>query len=996
MLEEKIKINSHKKITVSTYFSNVDVDFNILSSKLNNASIPKSSITSIWNSLKENGTKAYVIKDSNNGVLEFVDIVEGSYCKRLEGSNDYRFLNDNELSKVVEGKIYSIYHKKEISDNLKQQNRERFRLESVLYSGNTSVADVIYKTESKNDYNVDLCIHRSIDTLDTLSVKNNSLSEYPKQQSETGVVMGTLFARQKIKDENGENVLIPLSNVPIVIFNESEDFPSTSSTDIDGNRLTLNIIQNSNREDYADTPSYVLDIGKRKAEENGLDLDLEYNDLQPLLKDYNTINVPEQYKYSTITNEKGEFIIQDIPIGNQFLMFEVDLLKQGMTKDEVALNFYPYSVDENVNVDSVPHFYFRRIPISVTPSWGDFQTGYTEVNITANIDMRKWTTYFVPPVSIRQGDSINSIDELSQIGRSESLNIYAIDMTKQDFPFASEFVEISNLEDRVQTQNHEWFNEFKIRKNSISFNKTEFHAFKLPSNLYDPNGKPSDGPGRLGLKNRKGVWLSSYQFKMFYGNDNSSYRATNLVRNLNDNFQEEQLDNITNNYDLANVGDFPFDKPWTINYPEPYSIPKMPVQQNSNKDYSQIYEPRYFDGDLVGFYYGQEESTGYGLMSPSENTSSSIYNRFAQLVTKASLYKYEKDTPSSEWSNGFRFDKHNDTLKNIRGRDFEVKDGERYQRVESGFMYFLKPEGWGRIGQFVWGDKMINSDILTTNNSSDFPISFFPKTYFRESMERNGESISLILGDYLNSENRGLKVGSLDIYRIIQDSPNFLSPLRPYISQKELIIKIGNTIRGNKRLDPQVDMKFGNGNEELSYDSNMKVLIKNLGVLKTKVSVLGVTKDLLPREEAVLFDVNAGDIRLSTNAGLDVNTSSYLSCKYSLTFYTDDIEKSGRVSETINIDRTFNENDADKTLYLMSRAVEAEGNIKLKNNGDFKIKSLFTYEASYRTEGVMLISPKSRTKMSYELFEDDLTTIARNVNRANNTSSAGGFLIQRL
>ena len=78
-----------------------------------------------------------------------------------------------------------------------------------------------------------------------VSVKNNPLTEMPQQESETGVVCGTLMARQKVLDENGERVLIPLSNVPIVIFNPSEEFPSYASKDADGNRITLNLTQNS-------------------------------------------------------------------------------------------------------------------------------------------------------------------------------------------------------------------------------------------------------------------------------------------------------------------------------------------------------------------------------------------------------------------------------------------------------------------------------------------------------------------------------------------------------------------------------------------------------------------------------------------------------------------------------------------------------------------------------------------------------------------------------
>ena len=131
-------------------------------------------------------------------------------------------------------------------------------------------------------------------------------------------------------------------------------------------------------------------------------VDSDYDGIKPLLKSVETLFVPDRYKYSTITNDKGEFIIQDVPVGNQVILFEVDLLKQGMTKGEVALNFFPYSTEELPNVDNIPHFYYRQIPVGVTSSWGSFQTGYTEVNITTNLDLRKWNTFYVPPISISE------------------------------------------------------------------------------------------------------------------------------------------------------------------------------------------------------------------------------------------------------------------------------------------------------------------------------------------------------------------------------------------------------------------------------------------------------------------------------------------------------------------------------------------------------------------------------------------------------------------
>ena len=54
-------------------------------------------------------------------------------------------------------------------------------------------------------------------------------------------------------------------------------------------------------------------------------------------------------------------------------MVEIDLLKQGLTKDEVSLNFFPYPATPNPNIDSVPHIYFRQFSINVVPSGAIFK-----------------------------------------------------------------------------------------------------------------------------------------------------------------------------------------------------------------------------------------------------------------------------------------------------------------------------------------------------------------------------------------------------------------------------------------------------------------------------------------------------------------------------------------------------------------------------------------------------------------------------------------------
>ncbi len=988
MIEEVIKIKSGRTVEESIYFTNVDANTSQMVAVLDDKGIQRSSFTSIWKTIKQNSKQAYALKANDGDIVQIIDKIDGSFYVRDEMSNDFRFLKEDELENVVEGFIFRSNGRNVLPEGTKQTNQSRFILEAQAYSGSSAVAKIFFNEKSREDYNVDICIHRTLDTLDTLSVKNNPLSEFPTQESSTGVITGTLYAKQIIKDENGERVLIPLSNVPIVIFNPSETFPNVSSVDDTGDRVTLNILQNSKPEDYADIASYVLDVGKTNAineigEEN---LDLDYETFQPLLKNYNTLVIPEQYKYSTITNDKGEFILQDIPVGNQILMFEVDLLKQGMTKDEISLNFYPYAIEEEPNVDKIPHFYFRQIPVGITPSWGDFQTGYTEVNITANLDMRKWSTFFVSPISFGG----KNIEDLFQTGRFDQLTILARDMTKEGYPLVSEIVEIDNVFDRVQTQRTEWFNEFKIRKPKIEFRNNQYQAFKLPANLYDPNGKASKNSSRRELRSSNGLWLCSYEMKMFYGDSAEVFRATGFVRNsLQDNSKSSNHFDLNRNpgfspesvSDLpesSSIGKFPYEKPWSINYPEPYKVPSEPYQFNENKNFNNIVEPRFFDGDLAGFYYGQDTITGYGAMQSLED-GEIIYNKFAQTVTNKSIYKYENEVSwHEEYSNGFRKSQHSGLFPN---KNFTILNGEKFQRVEAGFMYWLKAEGWGRINQQPWGDYMLSSDI---NSSYTPPPNLIPSNY-AQSMLREGESLTIKLDS--STSPKWLKKGSLDIYRVIYDKPNDLSERRPPLKKRLAEIKFNYVLVNNQKSNARLKLKYGSQNDEIKPAGSVIVEIRNNGSINSNVTVNGVKKLIKPSETKEFSIFSNSSILLESNSELNLDENYYERCNYTFAFKTSEIVKAGEIKKSfINFNNLSGPFNQPNVYYAINRVSIADGNIKIKDNGEKEEKNNFTRNGTYEINGLIL--EKATRTDNWLLY---FGTSPKPVD-----SSAGGFDIFRL
>jgi hypothetical protein len=970
MSEEIIRIKEERPVTKVVYFTNVIIRNNQL---FNLGITPRNN----WDLIIDNGIEAYGLIGPANKIIELIENVDGAFCKRIPLTSEYRFLTEEESKSVVKGLYFENKFESILEPETIQNIYNNFELEAQAASGSTAYTFIDIKEDSLEDYNVDICFKRSVDTLDTLTVRNNPLSNFPTQESDTGVVMGTLYAKQKVVNEKGEKVLIPLSNVPIVIFNPSDEFPNTFSIDGDGNRVRLNLIQNSELEDYVDLDSFVVEYGKQNAEKKlNKTLNPRFDSQIGTLKSIETLEVPEYFKYSTITNENGEFIIENVPIGPNVLMFEVDLLKQGMTRSEVALNFFPYPTTEEFNVDSIPHYYFRQLSINVIPSWGAFQTGYTFVDITANIDMRKWSTFFIPPIAV-QG---KSIDELISSGRFDALTIIAKDMTKEGYPISNQIVEINNILEREPSQRLEWNNEFTVRKNKIEFRKSNYNAFKLPANLYDPNGNASKDGGRTKISTKKGVWLCAYQMRMQYGLGTGVLRETGFVREsfLNDTPYSSHF-NVNRGVGSSStsvlvgiglngsLGEFPYQRTWTINYPEPYKIPTRPLILNESKNFTQKVEPRYLDGDLAGEFTWQDEARGYGLMSPLQS-GDLIYNQFAQTVTKSRIYKYESNVNwHEEYSNGYRKSEHENLFPN---KKFEVKNGEKYQRVEAGFGYFLKPEGWGRINQETWGDYMVGSDI---GGGETAPSNFFPPKY-NSSMYRDGEVLYFRFDTGISP--KWLKNGSLDIYRIIDDTPEDLSPLIPPLTQKACIIDIRACLRNAKKDSRKLKLETGSSSNyrRVFYCNDTKVEITNVGVRKSSVTVNGVKKSILS-EQSETFDLgNSGTIKLETNKDLNFEENFYQNASYRLRFFTNEIQNSPEVSFYLEFGREGGDFNNPNKFFLVADIFNAR--YKINNKGECKDNPYRV--GNYKMNGLILhrtsssINYRFRTALAETTCDNDL------------------------
>jgi len=873
--------------------------------------------------------------DNNNNVADVTTFNGTSLWKR--NSDNIHVPLSSITNNYTTGYSYSI----DVNRILRQPEVENLHtkfvstISAALNTGGTTFADsgvvidpnaavpahleyVFHSYHEIDDFYVNIKLNRTHDTLDTLNIYNNLVNSMPTQEANTGVVFGRLMARQTIKDVEGNNISIPLRNTPIGVFNPSEDYPVSTSTDVNGDRLYLNNKENSNPGEYfnaesfsADTESYLRSVS-------------------------HFTSVPDQYKYITTTNENGEFIIYDAPIGSQIVVFEVDLFKQGLTKDEIALNFFQFPASEDNILDTIPNFSFKQFPINVVKSWGTIQTGYTELDIVVNYDLKKWATYYVPPMAYDN----NKLGSVELLNFSPTLNVDIKDMSKEGFPVKNvPVVEIHNIYDKDEEHTLLWENEFPQLKKSAKFFEHGFRAFKVPANMYDPKGYRTDNDGVPRTEpTSQGVWLAGYEFKLYYNQPGSIFRTTGFQRDWGytnqpggwigrDHFHQNRGDSSDTPNTNTGFQTFPpYDKPWNHLYPDKYKIPAKPIDPNyiratmagrlpgANPRY--LEQPEYKDGDLNGLSVSLSSiitpgiAGGYGVQYSASNVFW-FPNRFSKEVTAGFIYKYEAGVAWNEtYSNGY--EPSNGSFP-VQGGVSKVLNGEKYQRAECGYGYWLRPEGWPPVSAEPWGDTIFSQ--ATRDGAGMTGPNYEPGIL--SVGQSNGNNIVQVQNlpiDVYNFEDKDIALaldnnatyseGALSLYRVIDPNDriergpeviptsaiyffsDFYFQRGPNGTQK---IKIAYNTEGNNLQDELFSKVTGGGASQhafFGYTNHLQVEIKNNGNIDAKIP--GTTITLGPGESYTFtmseLPLQGASIELPGNSNFNFGTSEYAVANYAIKF----------------------------------------------------------------------------------------------------------------
>ena len=237
-------------------------------------------------------------------------------------------------------------------------------------------------TNVREDKFLNVNLNQDIEQLEILSLKLDVDNFYKLHTSSYGCLVGRVLANQGVGVPNVKiSVFIPVESADLQnpIYRYLYPYTNTKSKNQNGIRYNLlpDVVSDKCHQDVGTFPNKRL-----------------------VLDDVNVIEVFDRYyKYTTVTNDAGDYMIFGLPVGLNTIHSELDLSDIGMLSQkprDLYYKGYGKTLFENssqfkkdTNLDYLTQIIVQDTPVQVYPFWGDDETeGYDgvdkQVKITRN------------------------------------------------------------------------------------------------------------------------------------------------------------------------------------------------------------------------------------------------------------------------------------------------------------------------------------------------------------------------------------------------------------------------------------------------------------------------------------------------------------------------------------------------------------------------------------------------------------------------------------
>ena len=258
---------------------------------------------------------------------------------------------------------------------------------------------------------VNLDLKQNYDFLEILSLKISQKDEYPDYCSEYGVVAGRI--------DINKGFGVPNAKVSIFVPLEESDLDNTLITSL---YPYANLITDPDKRNSQGLRYNLLPSQQKKLDHTPVG---SFPTKREVLENGTTLEIYEKYyKYTTTTNDAGDYMIFGVPLGQHTIHYDVDVSDIGFISArpyEMIADGYSEELFESKfkfktsnNLDTLPQIFTANETINVEPYWCDNLSGGSPLGINRkdfSIDVN------LTPTAIFTG-SIFSDDEKDSLNKN--------------------------------------------------------------------------------------------------------------------------------------------------------------------------------------------------------------------------------------------------------------------------------------------------------------------------------------------------------------------------------------------------------------------------------------------------------------------------------------------------------------------------------------------------------------------------------------------------
>jgi len=261
----------------------------------------------------------------------------------------------------------------------------------------------IRTTPNGGDNHVKIQLNQDFDFLEILSLKISQEDVYRSFYSDYGVVVGRVIMNSGVGVPNARiSIFIPLTDDDAANEQIAQLYPYKDLQDVNSDGIRYNTLpKDAQGECHVPIGTFPT---KRELVDN--------EELMSIYEKY--------YKYTTTTNDAGDFMLFGVPVGNHIVNVDVDLSDIGIFSQRPydfieqgnpeRLFDSPTKFRTNTNLNNLTQIKNRQVGINVIPFWGEKESnevGISRIDVDLNYNIKPKAIFMGSIFGDNEKNSVN-------------------------------------------------------------------------------------------------------------------------------------------------------------------------------------------------------------------------------------------------------------------------------------------------------------------------------------------------------------------------------------------------------------------------------------------------------------------------------------------------------------------------------------------------------------------------------------------------------------